>query len=789
MFQNYLKIAIRNLWKQKFHSVVNIFGLAVGLTCVLLISLYVVDELSFDRFHKKSGNIYRVVENQYYAGQPVFPVAVTPGPLAPKLKEEYPEIINATRMMYNNSMFEVDEKKFVEIGAYVDNSFFQIFSFPIVTGDPETALNKVDAIVINQTLANKYFGDEDPIGKTIKVNGNSTLEITAVMEDFPQNSHIRRDYLMTTDRLRNFFPGLDNAWGNNTLYTYIEVAPGTNAADLDEKIINQIKKNREASITDIFVQPLIKIHLDETDFTADIGGKGNLQYVRIFSIVALFILLIACINFMNLSTAQSSKRAKEVGLRKAIGARQDQLILQFLGESILMSFLAVSIAVLLADILLPAFNQLAGKELTLSTLTTDENGLSLLIGFVTSVLLTGLMAGIYPAFFLSNFKPILVLKGSSQISNRGSLLRKILVVCQFSISILLIAGTIIVNNQLGYMQDKNLGYNKDNIIYIPRLSKDYQVFKTSLGKYPEVLGVGAANQHPAYVENSTSGISWQGADPDQVLLFHNLGVDYDYLTTMQMELLDGRYFSEEFPSDTTAVIINEEALKIFGFENPIGEKLSGYGMEFTIVGLVKDFHFKSIHTKIEPLIMFKFRDINSLNRIFIRIQDGKAKEAVAIVEKEWKALNQETASNYRFLDDDFNELYQAETTTGEIFSYFSILAILISCLGLFGLASFTTEQRTKEIGIRKVLGANVTNIFYMVAKDFTTLVIIAFVIATPISWFWMKGWLNSFAYRVDIGIWVFLLSGILSCLVALFTVSYHSLNAATKNPVNSLKTE
>lgn len=455
----------------------------------------------------------------------------------------------------------------------------------------------------------------------------------------------------------------------------------------------------------------------------------------------------------------------------------------------MMSFLAVSVAVLLTDILLPAFNQLADKELTLSILTVEGNGFALLIGFVIAVLITGLMAGIYPAFFLSNFKPVLVLKGSSQISQKGSLIRKILVIFQFSISILLIAGTIIVNNQLGYMQDKNLGYNKDNIIYIPRLSNDYQVFKTSLGKYGEILGVGAANQHPAYVQNSTSGIFWQGADPDQVLLFHNMGVDYDYMATMKMEILKGRYFSEEFPSDTTAVIINEEALKIFGFDNPIGEKLTGFELEFTIVGLVKDFHFKSIHTKIEPLIMFKFRDINSLNRIFIRIQDGKSKDAVAIVEKEWKALNQETASNYRFLDDDFNDLYRAETTTGEIFSYFSILAILISCLGLFGLASFTAEQRTKEIGIRKVLGANVSNIFYMVTKDFALLVLIAFVISTPISWFWMSDWLNSFAYRVDIGIWVFLLSGILSCLIALLTVSYHSLNAATKNPVNSLKTE
>ncbi|HNP18614.1 MAG TPA: ABC transporter permease [Fulvivirga sp.] len=783
MIKNYLKIAFRTIQKQKFYALVNIFGLTVGLTSVILIVLYVNDELSYDKFHSDYDRIYRVVENQYYADQPVFPVAVTPGPLAPSLKADFPEIEYATRVNFNNDRFDYGNESFIESGAFVDKDFFNVFSFNLIKGNPESVFNQINALVIDENLAAKYFADVDPIGKLIKLNGNKEMIVTGVMQNVPENSHIKFSYLMSTDLLRTHWDGLDNAWGNNTLYTYVKVQDGIKLNELNSKIKEQIKRNREGSVTDIYLQPLTAIHLDEVNFTADVDGKGNIVYVDIFSIVALFILFIACINFMNLATARSMKRAKEVGLRKTVGASRYQLIYQFLGESILMSTIATLLAILLVDLLLPAFNNLAGKSLELHLLDS-ANGFKILLLLFAAAIATGVLAGSYPAVFLSSFKPTTVLKG--QKVKGGGLFRKVLVVLQFTVSIVLLIGTITISNQLDYIQSKNLGINKDQVVYIRSLSDDYQIFKDELENQQGIISVGLSNQHPAYVQNSTSGISWEGANPDETILIHLEAVDPGYIPTMQIELVAGRNFSDQIKSDTSAVIINETALKLIGYTDPIGAKLFA-GDERTIIGVAKDFNFKSVHQAIEPLVLFM--DPDRYSRTFIKIDKENIKESMAKIKAEWIKLNPESTFNATFLDEDFNQLYASEQRTSTLFNFFSVLAIIISCLGLFGLSSYMAEQRTKELSIRKVLGASIGSLFYLVSKDFTALVLLAFLIAIPISTYFMNSWLDSFAYKIHLGATVFILAGVSALVIALVTVSYQSLNAAKSNPVNTLKGE
>ena len=785
MLKNYLKIALRNLRKHKFYSIANIFGLTVGLTSVILILLYIVDEVSYDKFHQDHDRVFRVVENQYYAGQPVFPVAVTPGPLAPSLKDEYPEITHATRVQFTNNQFEYADQLFMERGIYVDTDFLHIFSFELVKGDIAQILEPLNALVISETLAAKYFSNQDPIGKTIRINGKDDMVVTGVIKDVPQNSHLQFDYLMSTKKLRTAWKEMDTAWSNNTLYTYVKVDENTNIPSLNEKIQGQIKKNREGSVTDIYLQPLTDIHLGDVNFTADISGKGNKAYVEIFSIVAAFILIIACINFMNLATARSARRAKEVGLRKTVGASRFQLIYQFLGESVLLSLMSVLISILLVDLLLPSFNQLSGKTLAFNLLDT-ENGLKIIALMAIAAVGTGLLAGSYPAIFLSSFQPANVLKGKNTKTG-SSLFRKVLVVLQFTVSIVLMIGTITVSTQLNFIQNKNLGINKERVVYIPSLSDNYEIFKHELMQQEGIVSVGFTNQHPAYVENSTSGISWDGANPDETILIHLQAVDHGYIPTMEIEMAEGRNFSEEIASDSNAVIINQQALKTIGYEKPLGAYLRAGDKQYTIVGVAKDFHFKSIHQAIEPLVMFM--NPQQLNRTVVKIDGQQVGDAMVKIEDQWKKLNPKNTFSASFLDEDFNKMYAAEEQTAILFKYFASLAIIISCLGLFGLASFVAEQRVKEISIRKVFGAPVRGLFYLVSKDFTKLVLISFFISIPLGWYLMTMWLDSFAYRVNLGISIFLLSGVLALVIALATVSYQSIKAAMANPAKILRNE
>jgi putative ABC transport system permease protein len=784
MLWNYIKISFRKFRRQKFYSLLNIFGLATGMATVILIMLYVLDELSYDKFHAHEKDLYRVVENQYYSGQPVFPVAVTPGPLAEALKDDFAEVEMATRVHSAWNSFQYEEARFDDHGIYVDNDFFRMFSFPLLRGDTATVLKEINAIVLTQALAEKLFGNEEPVGKTVTVNRKHQAMVTGILKNIPKNSHLRFNFAMPMAQRLTEVKAFRDDWGSNGLYTYVKLFSDASPGHLNSQIQKYLKKKIERSITDLYLQPVSDIHLGEVSFVADLGGKGNKEYVRIFSIVAAFILVIACINFMNLATARAMKRAREVGLRKTIGAFRYQLIFQFLGESVMVALVAMCISLLMVDLLLAPFNTLTQKSLAIDYTAFSRAGIIPMCFGATVI--TGLLAGSYPAVFLSGFQPAQVLKGSSAGTRGGSTFRKALVVVQFSISIVMICGTMVIYSQMQYIRNRNLGWERENMILIPN-SQNYRTLKSQLLSHAQIKAVSASNQHPSYVQNSTSGIEWKGKSEEDVVLFHVQGVDYDYVETMKIELVMGRSFSKASPADTLSTIINEEAMKVLGFENPIGEHLSaGEDEIFTIVGVAKNFHFKSVHDKIEPLLLYIERE--DFSNTLVRIE-GNPEEAVRSIEQEWKAVNPDQLFSYSFMNEDFDNLYRSESQTGIIFRYFSALAIVISCLGLFGLAAFTVEQKSREYGIRKVFGASVSRLFYLASSQFLFLVILAFFISVPIAWFWMRQWLSAFAYHVELSWVVFLTSGLLAVLIALITVSYQAGKVGFINPAKTLRNE
>ncbi|HET7178785.1 MAG TPA: ABC transporter permease [Chryseosolibacter sp.] len=783
MLRNYLIISFRKFTRQKFYSLLNIFGLATGMATVILIMLYVRDEVGYDDFHRYKEDIYRVVENQYYSGQPVFPVAVTPGPLAAALKADFPEVELATRVHYGWNAFQYKESKLDDAGVYVDQDFFRMFDFTLTHGDTATALKEINSMLVTGKLAKKLFGDENPLGKTVTVNHDREVIVTGVLEDIPANSHLQFSYVMPMARRLIEIPSLLDQWGSNSLYTYVKLVKGASASHLNEQIAGYIKKKNKGSVTEIYLQPLGDIHLGEVAFVADVNGKGNIQYVRIFSVVAVFILLIACINFMNLATARAMKRAKEVGLRKTVGAFRYQLILQFLGESVIVASVAMLVALLFVDLLLPAFNTLTQKSLTIDY----SNPIRGVLPFcAAATLLTGLLAGSYPAIFLSSFRPAQVLKGSATDHVSGGTFRKILVVLQFSISIVMITGTMVIYSQVRYIRNKNLGWDRDNLLLVHNAS-NYPVLKKKLLSYPDIKSISASNQDPNLVQNSTTGIGWKGKNEDDAVLFHVQGVDYDYIETMKMQMLMGRSFSEASAGDSSSVVINEQAMNVLGFKNPIGEHLTaGEDEVHTIIGVVKDFHFKTVHDKIEPLLLYIER--KTLSNMIVRIE-GNAEKAVGEIDKEWKAVNPDQLLSYSFADDEFDNLYRSEQRTGTIFEYFAALAVVISCLGLFGLASYTVDQKSREYGIRKVFGASVSRLFYLASVEFLVLVILAFIISIPLAWVWMRHWLSTFAYHIELSWMFFIASGMVAVGIALITVTYQSGKVGWINPASVLRSE
>ncbi len=784
MFRNYFFIALRNLARQKLYSLINILGLAVGLACTILIYLWVNDELSYDKFHENGENIYRVVENQFYAGGEIFPVAVTPDPIGKALVDQYPEIENSVRLAGRERTVKYRDKVYSEELLFASPSIFDVFTFPLLMGDKEKVLSDLYSVVISEKIALKYFGDQDPMGKQLTV-GDFDVTVTGVMKTIPSNSHLKFDIAIPFMLFEKEGRKLGE-WGNNAYYTYVTLNKNADLNLVNEKIKNIIKENNEGSSTEVYLQPLYDIHLySGNKFTADIQGHGDIVHVNTFSIIALFVLLIACINFMNLSTARSSKRAREVGMRKVVGAYRHQIIRQFFIESIITAFISLLFSILIVYLTLPFFNDLSGKQILFNQISAN-----MFLLFFALALVTGFISGVYPALYLSSFKPSKVLKNVDGSSKGGSIFRKTLVILQYSLSIILIISTITVFNQLEYMQNKKLGINKENIAYFG-ISDDAESKKETLKllllKNPNVLSLTTAGNVPTYYGNSTSSFDWDGKNPEDKVLMHFVSIDEDYSETFGIKMAQGRFFEKNRLSDSSGIVINQAALKIIGYDDPIGKRLNMWGDDFTIIGVTEDFHFKKLDRKIEPLVMRVFGDWN--NVMFARISGHNVAQTLNFIETTYKEFSPENPFEYTFLEESFDNLYRAEMRLGKLFTSFSVFAIMISCLGLFGLASFMAERRTKEIGVRKVLGASVSNLTLLLSKEFSKWVIISNLFAWPAAYFLMNQWLVDFAYRIEFPIWIMPLAGIVALGIALLTVSFQTVKASLLNPIKAIKHE
>jgi len=788
MIKNYFKTAWRNLLQNKTFSLINIFGLALGMTCSLVIMLWLNDEMKKDKFHQNGKRLYRVMENQFYSGN-VSTFDATPGILAENIVKDIPDIQMASQMLWEEEpLFTVDNTYDKEKGRYVEKDFLRMFSFKLTKGDPVTALARPDAVVISKKLADKYFKGLDPVGKMIRIDNTDNVMVTGVLDEIPKSSSLTFDFLMSFEQWRKKNDWAKD-WGNNGPRCYVMLAPNTSVDKVNAKIKNYIKTKNKESNVNLFLQNYGESYL-YSDWENGKQNGGRIEYVKIFSIVGIIILVIACINFMNLATARSLRRAREIGVRKVVGAGKRQLIGQFIGESLFVSFLAICISLVIVMLLLPSFNTLTEKHLSLDF--TDPSFLLLLLGLV---LVTGIISGSYPALFMSSLKPIIVLKGLLKFKPGATYFRKALVVFQFALSIILILGMIVIYRQIDFIHNKNLGFAKEDLLYMPlegELQKTYPTFKEQLLKQPGIKYVSSAQSNPLEVGSSTSGVRWPGKDTTKLILFSSNPITYDYIKTMGIQLVEGRDFSTEYGLDTMNYLVNEAAAKKIGYKDPVGKELTMWGDKGMIVGLMKDYHHNSLHVPIEPLILRLHKMSwggNYWGNVIVRTEKGKTKQAIASMEKLYKQFNPGFPFKYYFTDDEIANRYKAEYTVSKLSRYFAFLAIFISCLGLFGLVTFTAEQKTKEIGIRKVLGASVTGIVGMLSKDFLTLVVIAAVIAFPVAWLAMHRWLNDFAYRVNIGWWVFVMAGVIALLIALLTISFQSIKAAIANPVKSLRTE
>jgi len=793
MLKNYLKITIRNIRKHKGYSFINISGLAVGMACCVLILLWVRDELSFDRFHENAERIFRVTEHQYNSSGDYFPVAVTPWPLAEALKNDFPEVVESARLrILSGRLISYKEKKIYERDfVAADPSFLRMFSFPLKTGDLSTALTEPHTILITEDAAARYFGKEDPIGKILTYNNSYDFKVIGVLENAPYNSHIQFDFLVPFESTLREFSWTDS-WGTNNYTTYVQLADRASVQLISDKVSDYLKKILERSRTKLILQPLADIHL-RSDYAIDLYGhtENSAIYVYAFSVIALFVLLIACINFMNLSTARSEKRSKEVGLRKVVGANRQNIMTQFYGESLFMALISFISALGLVYLFLPAFNNVSGKLLTLDSIKEP----AFLLGLFGILLITGLVSGSYPALVQSSIKPVDSIKGIGlrPSSKSGkSLFRRTLVVTQFTLSILLIIGTLIVYKQINYMLNKELGYEKESMIYFIKRANvrtQQDAFKSELLRDPNITGVTTSSDVPTYSVHSTTAFSWEGKDPETSFLIHQFSVDFDYIKTFNMNIIAGRDFSKEFPVDasTKSFIVNETAVKAMGLEDPVGSKFTLYGNSGQIVGVVEDFHFKSLQKEIEPLVLRIEPQRDSY--VFVKFRSEETQSAIASVERVYNSFNPNFPLEFAFLDEEVEQLYTSEQKTKTIFNYFTIIALFISSLGLFGLAAYMAQQKTKEIGIRKVLGATITNIVTNLSKEFILLICVANAIAWPLAYLAMNKWLHNFAYRINIDPLIFIYAGLFSTILGLITVSYHTLKSALANPANSLRYE
>lgn len=807
MIQNFFKTAIRNINRNKGFAAINIFGLAVGIATCLLIMLFVQNELSYDRYNEKADRIVRVVFRGKMQGGDLKEANVMP-PVAQTLKADYPQIEEATRIRtYGQPRVSYGDRTFKEDAcAFVDSNFFRVFTLPLIKGDANTALLQPNSVVITTTVAKKYFGDENPIGKVLvfKDNNNAILTVTGVMNEVPRNSHFHFGLFGSMSTLPE---ARENSWMTSNYFTYLVLPKGYDYKKLQGKMPEVVEKyigpqlqkalgvtlkeyKAQGNSLGFFLQPLTDIHL-HSDLTGDMEPYGDINYVYIFSAVAVFMLLIACINFMNLSTAGASKRSREVGIRKVLGSLRLQLVRQFLSESLLLTAIAMVLALGLVYWSLPFFNDIAGQNLSLRL---NENPW-VIPGLLLFGLITGVLAGSYPAFFLSSFNPIAVLKGKFTSGKKSTGLRSGLVVFQFFISISLIVGTTIIFQQLSYIRNKKLGYEKEQVVVIQEtywLRENQDVYRQQLLQDPRIISVTRSGFLPAGPSNNNNFFVYADANSSNFIKTLRYDVDEAYIPTLGMEMTTGRNFSKDFGADSTGAIINETAAKAFGWgDKAVGHSLThidndGKKSVYSVIGIIKDFHFRSLHERITPLVMIKGTDWGTM---VAKIKTKDIAGVLSSMRKKWDGLNAESPFAYSFLDERFNNTYKAEQNIGRIMAIFSGLTLFVACLGLFGLATFTAEQRTKEIGIRKVLGADVSGIVSLLSKDFLKLVFIALLIASPVAWYVMNKWLEEFEYRITINWWVFALSAILVVVITLITVSFQAIKAALANPVNSLRSE
>jgi len=789
MLNHYFLVAWRNLVRNKVFSGINILGLALGMTCSLLIMLWVQDERSVDGFHANGPQLYQVYERMYFDGKvdASFP---TQALMAGELKRLIPEVQYSSSLEWNTTnTFEAEHKINKMSGSFAGADFFTMFSYPLIQGTPQTALNTLEGVAISRKMANLFFGSPAAaMGKPIRYENSDNFRVSAVFEDLPANSSQQFDFLRSWIAFEKENDDWINNWGNTDAPTFIQLRPDANLAKVKTEIKDFIYRYQQKSKgfrVELDLVSFPEKYLHSTFKNGQIAG-GRIEYIHLFSLVAVFVLLIACINFMNLATARSTKRAKEVGVRKVIGAARRVLMAQFIGEAMLLTFLSILLAILLTTILIPAFNGLTGKQLSLPV--RQPFFWAAMLGLL---LLAGLVSGSYPAVFLSSLNPIRVLKGSLRFGGGATFFRKALVVFQFGLSIIFLVGMIVMYRQMDYIQKANMGFDRDNLVYMPlegELANKYELFKQEAEKMPAIQQVSKIRQPPTALYTHTGDIQWTGKVPDLVTSFVQSDVGYDFVKTMRLTLAQGRDFSRDFPTDSIGFIVNETAVKRMGYTDPIGKPVWWGKHQGKIIGVLQDFHFASLHQMIEPLIIRMNEDRHS-GTLLVRLRAGRDKEGLAALAKISRELNPAFPFTYQFSNEEYNKAYRSEQLVSQLANYFAFLAIFISCLGLLGLAMFTAEQRTREIGVRKVLGANVTGIVSMLSKDFLGLVVIAILIASPLAWYFMYRWLLDFAYRTPISWWIFAVAGLSAVLIAFITVSFQAIKAATVNPVKSLRSE
>jgi predicted permease len=785
MLNHYLLLIYRNFLRAKSYFLINLVGLSTGMACTLFIYLWVRDEFRMNKFHEKDAQLFSVMEHQQYADE-IMTTTSTPGILAETLKEEFPEVeFAATTTWVDNYTLSIKDHNVKADGYHVGKDFFQVFSYKLIQGTASQVLQDKLGMVISRDLANKLFGTtENVVGKMVELQHEKTFQVTGVFEGTPTNSSVQFDFVMSFEAFKD-----DNKWvlewGNNGPATYIILNKGTDPKTFEAKIKDFIKGKNEESNVSLFLQPYSERYLYGSFQNGQPSG-GRIEYVRLFSIIAVFILIIACINFMNLSTARASRKAKEVGIKKSIGAQRGSLIFQYISESMVTSVFALVVAWMIVWIFLPQFNLITGKKIVLSL-----NDPELLMWFSVITILTGLIAGSYPALYLSGFKPAAVLKGEVKGSIGELWARKGLVVFQFFLSVVLIVSVLVIYKQIQFVQTANLGYNKDHLILFPiegKVKSNLETFLNEVRKMPGVVNASSTSHRFLGRNNNTSGLEWEGKNPEDLILFENVSVNYGMLETLGVELAAGRFYSPEYGSDTTKIIFNETAVRIMNMKDPIGQKIKLWEQyDLEIVGVVKDFHFQSLHDAVNPLF-FRLGPENTWT-IMVRLEGGKEKETLAALGQFYKTYNPGFAFEYRFQDQEYARQYESEQRVATLSGYFASMAIIISCLGLFGLAAFTAERRLKEIGIRKALGSSSTNIVLLLSGDFTKMVLLSITIGLPVSYWLLDRWLERFAFHVTLEAWYFIAAGLTALIIAWITVASQAVKAAGVNPVKCLRNE